>query len=212
MDVPTDHDEEMADPSGSEGYVTPDGDFEQQTSRSHESTPRPSRTATPLFIPSSGDDHSGEEGPRMDQTGMHYKPVGHQLPFTAASLQSISSREPSASEGGQAQTVITRPHQMKRFGPDSRRVMKRPREFQSTDYRKYRSETFQQGDMIVEQANALLAWQTRVTQVEATQANNLKTFQQIRAQDHEKFHEQRRVEQEKQAVRVVARISAIADK
>jgi hypothetical protein len=80
------------------------------------------------------------------------------------------------------------------------------------DYRKYQSETFQQGNMIVEQANALLAWQTRVTQVEATQANNLKTFQHIQAQDHEKFCEQRRVDQEKQVVRVVARILVITDK
>ena len=65
--------------------------------------------------------------------------------------------------------------------------------------------------MIVEQANALLAWQMRVTQVEATQANNLKMFQQIWAQDHEMFCEERRVDQEKQAVRVVARILVIAD-
>ena len=66
--------------------------------------------------------------------------------------------------------------------------------------------------MIVKQANTLLAWQTRVTQVEAIQTKNLKTFQQIQAQYHEKFHEQRRVDQEKQAVRVVARILVIADK
>ena len=101
---------------------------------------------------------------------------------------------------------------MKLFGPDSHCVMKHPRKFLSMDYQKYWSKTFQQGNMIVEQANSLLAWQMRGMQVEATQANNLKMFQQIQAQDHEKFREQRRVDQEKQAVRVMARISVIADK